>query len=1147
MTFEEILAHVIEVLQREGRISYRALQRRFDLDDAYLDDVKVELIEAKQLARDENGRILVWAAPAATTALPPTVQEELPDSWPAAQTPQQASTYVAPSAPEAERRQLTVLFCDLADSTRLARQLDPEDLRKVIRAYQATCVAVIQRFAGHVAQYLGDGLLVYFGYPQAHEDDAQRAVRTGLGILEAMGTLPARRLRDTSVRLAVRIGIHTGLVVVGEMGSGGRHEYLALGDTPNLAARLQGLAAPNTVVISAATARLVHGYFTCEDLGTHALKGLEMPVHAYQVLGESAAQGRLDVAEATGLTPLVGREAEVTLLRERWAQSRDGLGQVVVLSGEAGIGKSRLVRVLTERVVEVHTPRLMLRCSPYHTNSALYPVIEHLHRLLHWHRDAAPDARLATMEQAVQTARLPLAEVVPLLAALLSLPVPDRYPPLTLSPQRQKQQTLEALVAWLLAEATQQPVLAIWEDLHWADPSTLELLGLLLDQVPTAHLLLVLTCRPEFHPPWIPRSYMTPLTLTRLLRPQVEELALRVTGGKPLPAEVLRQIVEKTDGIPLFVEELVKTILESGLVREEAERYVLTGPLPPLAIPTTLQDALMARLDRLAPVKAVAQLSAVLGREFSYALLRAVAPWDEATLQHGLAQLVEAELLYQRGRLPQATYLFKHALVQDAAYQSLLRSTRQQYHEHIAQVLEEQFPETANTQPELLAHHYTEAGLAEQAIPYWQRAGEHASNRSANLEAISHLHQGLEVLTTLSDTPDRTRQELRFYLALGAPLTALHGYAAPELADYHRHTRELCQRIGDPEQYYTVVGGLLSLHLVRADLRTARELAEERLRLARGGMSAAHLVDAHRMLGNICVHLGEFQTARVQLEQGVAIAAAQLPQHSILLDAGGTQDPRTSCLTWLALDLWALGYPDQARQRGEEGVALAQQLAHPFNLTVVFNQWLRLQHLCRTLHLPLAVERAETSRRLATEHSFIQQMANETYRQGLLLAQQGQLKEGIAQMRQGWAAYRATGANVRQPMYLAPLAEAYGQAGQVDEGLQVLAEALVYVEQAGEGWWEAELHRLKGELLLIQSSDNYVTAESCFFQALDLARQQQAKSWELRAATNLARLWKQWGKHTEAHELLAPIYNWFTEGFDTADLQEAKALLEKLG
>ena len=482
MEFEDVLAQTIALLQRQGRISYGALKRRFNLDDAYLEDLKIELIEAQQLARDENNRILVWAGettppsdPASVT--PPSQTVPSPHTQ-ADQASQSEVSRIARRTTEAERRQLTVLFCDLADSTRLAQQLDPEDLREVIRAYQATCVDVIQRFAGHVAQYLGDGLLVYFGYPQAHEDDAQRAVRAGLGILAAMGTLNTRLAQDQGVRLAVRLGIHTGLVVVGEMGSGGRHEHLALGDTPNLAARLQGLAAPDTVVISDATARLVQGYFTCQDLGTQTLKGIDTPVRVSQVVGESAAQSRLDVAGTSGLTPLVGREAEITLLRERWAQSTEGLGQVVLLSGEAGIGKSRLVRVLTERVVDTGAPRLTLRCSPYHTNSAFYPVIEHLQRLLHWHRDEPPEVRLTTLEQALQTARLPLAEVVPLVAALLSLPLPEQYPPLTLSPQRQRQKTQEALVAWLLAEAAQQPVLAVWEDLHWADPSTLELLGL---------------------------------------------------------------------------------------------------------------------------------------------------------------------------------------------------------------------------------------------------------------------------------------------------------------------------------------------------------------------------------------------------------------------------------------------------------------------------------------------------------------------------------------------------------------------------------------------------------------------------------------------------------------------------------------------
>src|SRR5262245_604151 len=1048
MTFEEILAHVIAVLQREGRISYRALQRRFDLDDAYLDDVKVELIEAKQLARDENGRILVWAVQAATTAPLTTAQEEPPDSLPEVQTLQEAPSHVATGVPEAERRQLTVLFCDLADSTRLARQLDPEDLREVIRAYQATCVAVIQRFAGHVAQYLGDGLLVYFGYPQAHEDDAQRAVRTGLGMLAAMETLNTHLMRDTSIRLAVRIGIHTGLVVVGEMGSGGRHEHLALGDTPNLAARLQGLAEPNTVVISDATSRLVQGYFTCHDLGTHALKGLETPMHAYQVLGESAAQSRLDVVGATGLTPLVGREHEVGLLRERWAQSQDGLGQVVLLSGEAGIGKSRLVRVLTERVVDEGASRLTLRCSPYHTTSAFYPVIEHLQRLLQWHRDASPEARLATLEQALRTAGLPLAEVVPLLASLLSVPVPEQYPPLAFSPQHQKQKTQEALVAWLLAAAAQQPVLAVWEDLHWADPSTLELLGLLLDQVPTARLLLVLTARPDFRPPWVPRSYVTPLTLTRLTRPQIEDMVLQVTRGKPLPAEVLAQIVAKTDGIPLFVEELVKTILEAGLVQEDAGRYVLTGPLPSLAIPATLQDALMARLDRLAVVKDVAQLSAVLGREFAYELLRAVAPLDEALLQQALAQLVEAELLYQRGMPPQATYVFKHALIQDTAYQSLLKGTRQQYHQRIAQVLEQQFPETVEMQPELLAQHYTEAGLMAQAIPYWQRAGQCASERSAHLEAISHLAKGLELLNTLPDTPEHRQQELGVQTTLGQVLSATKGLAAPEVAVAYHQTRALCQEVGETPQLFPVLQGLVPFYVNRGELQTARELEEQMMSLAQRGHDPAHLANAHIMLGGSALFfLGELGAARTHLEQGIS----------------NTTHWEIVRLARLAQILWYLGYPDQALQRSQEALTLARERAQP-------DRWLA-DALLFTAHLHesrreghIAYEQAEAALVLSREQGFAFRLAGATVRRGGALVEQGQGEAGIEQIRQGIAAERATGS--RTSTHLALLARACWHLGQREEGLRVVAEALVVGNSNGEGRWTAELYRLQGELLL---------------------------------------------------------------------------------
>src|SRR5215813_6372555 len=657
---------------------------------------------------------------------------------------QPARVLSPPASPEAERRQLTVMFCDLVGSTPLAEKLDPEDLRQVILAYQQTCAEQIRRFEGYLARYVGDGLLVYFGYPQAHEDDASRAIRTGLGIVTALPELNTRLQQTVKVLsdfpLQVRIGIHTGLVVVGDMGGGGYRDPLAIvGETPNIAARLQGIAEPNTVVISEATARLVQGLFECQDRGPQALKGVSTPVPVFRVLRESEAQSRFEASVKTGLTPLVGREEELGLLRRRWEQAKVGEGQAVLLSGEPGIGKSRLVQTLKEHASAEGATRIEFRCSAYHQNSAFYPVIEHLQRFLQFAPHDTTQAKLGKLQQALAAYRFPQADTLPLFASLLSLPHPEGTPPLTLSPQKQKQKTQEALVAWIVEEAEKAAVYCAWEDLHWADPSTLEVLTLFLDQVPTTRLLAVLTFRPEFLPPWGNRSHLSQIMLSRLERTQTEALVEHVTGGKSFPAEVRQHIVSKTDGVPLFVEELTKTVIESGLVRDEGDRYVEVhdgAPIPPLAIPATLQDSLMARLDRLGPAKEIAQLGATLGREFSYEILAAVSQLDEERLQHGLKQLVVAELVYQRGLSPQAHYLFKHALIQDTAYQALLKSTRQQYHRQIAQVLEGRFPETVETQPELVAQHYTEAGLIKQAIPYWHQAGQNAVQRSANVEAV---------------------------------------------------------------------------------------------------------------------------------------------------------------------------------------------------------------------------------------------------------------------------------------------------------------------------------------------------------------------------------------------------------------------------
>ena len=872
MKFSEVVTQTLAWLQREGRVSYWALKREFELDDEFLEDLKAEIIEAKRLAIDENGKVLVWVG---NSSLESRVQSLESEGEGRASTVQTLDPRRQTLDAAAERRQLTVMFCDLVGSTALSEQLDPEELREVVRAYQATCTDAIQRYAGHIAQHLGDGLLVYFGYPAAHEDEAQRAVRTGLEILARLQTLNARLQPAIKERLPhpiqVRIGVHTGLVVIGEIGNSEKREILALGETPNIAARLQGLAEPDTVVLSAATHRLVVGLFECQDLGLQTLKGMSTPLSVYRVVRESEAQSRFEAAVSRGLTPLVGREDELGLLRRRWAQAKAGEGQVVLLSGEPGIGKSRLVQELKEQLSQEGTIRIEFRCSPYHQNSALYPVIEHLQRVLGFEREDSAQLKLGKLEQTLSHYRFPQADTLPLLAALLSLPHPEGVPPLTLSPEQQKEKTLQALVRWLCEEAERQAVYCTWEDLHWADPSTLELLAFFLDQVPTARMLALLTFRPEFMPPWGSRSYLSQLTLGRLGRSQVERIVANVTGGRTLPDEVVEQVVAKTDGVPLFVEELTKTVIESGVVRAVNSHYELTRPLSALAIPATLHDSLMARLDRLAEAKGIAQLGATLGREFSYELLQAVSSVDEATLQRGLAQLVDAELVYQRGLPPQAHYIFKHALVQDTAYQSLLKRERQRLHQQIAHVLVERFLDTAATQPELVAHHYTEAGLIEQAVPYWQKAGERAVDRSAYVEAISHLSKGLELLKTLPETVERLHQELNLQTPLGLAFMATKNYGAPEVGKAYTRARELCRQVGETPQLAPVLYGLWIFHLMRAELPTAYEAAEQLLRLGQNTQDPALIMEGHHGLGQISYFMGKFAAAREHLEQAVAL------------------------------------------------------------------------------------------------------------------------------------------------------------------------------------------------------------------------------------------------------------------------------------
>ena len=1046
---------------------------------------------------------------------------------------------------DAERRQLTVMFCDLVGSTTLSGQLDPEDLRDVIRAYQATCAAVISRFEGYIAQYLGDGLLVYFGYPQAHEDDAQRAVRAGLDMLEAMDTLSTRVTRERGMRLAIRLGIHTGLVVVGEIGGVGRYEQLALGETPNIAARIQEGAEPGATVISASTYRLIQDHFACQELGQQTLRGVPLPMMLYRVLGERGVQSRFEEEVPRYLTPLVGRVSEISRLVEDWQRVREGMGQVVVLSGEAGIGKSRLIQELKTHLAADPHIWLECRCLPYQQHSVLYPLIELLQRLLQLRREDTPEEQLAKLERMLRQCRMPLEETVPLFAALLALPLSSgRYPSMTLPPLQQRQKTLEALRSILEQLATQQPVLFIVEGLHCADPSTLALLRLLIDKEPLARVLMLLTYRPDFLPPWTQHAHLTSITLHRLPRHQIGTMMAQLTAGKALPLALHQQIVSRADGVPLFIEELTKMVLESGLLREADHHYELIGPLPALAIPTSLQDSLMARLDRLVTAKGIAQLGAVIGRQFSYTLLHAVSQLDDATLQRELGQLIEAELLYQRDELPQATYIFKHTLIQEAAYQSLLKSTRQRVHQQIAQVLAAQFPEIVETQPALLAHHATEAGLTGQAMAYWQQAGQHALEQSANVEAVVHLRRGLALLPALPDSAERTQQELDLQAALGPALIPTKGYAAPDVERAYTRARELCQQVGETSQLFPVLRGLWVCYEVQGQLHLARGLGEQLLDLAHSLRQPALFVEAHRALGNTLFWLGELAAARVHLEQGMARYDAT--QHHALAFLYGT-DPRVVCLAYTTWIWWLLGSPDRALASAHEALTLAQSLAHTHSVAAALHWMAVLRQLRREKRA--AHEGAEELIDLANAQGFPYWLAEGIILRGWALAMQGHTEEGIGQIQQGLVDYRATGAAVQRPYWLALQAEAYAQAGRHEEGLAVLDDGLTTADTTGACWYQAELYRLKGMLLHKsegQTQQAAGTPEVWYRQALDLARTQQAKSLELRAALSLSRLWQQQGRGDEARELLAPVYHGFTEGFDTADLQEAQALLEEL-
>jgi class 3 adenylate cyclase/predicted ATPase len=1042
---------------------------------------------------------------------------------------------VSQGAPErAERRQLTVVFCDLVGSTALASRLDPEDLREVIAAYRRAVAEVVVGLDGLVARHLGDGVIILFGYPRAHEDDAERAVRAGLDMIDAVRHLDVR-----SVKLQARVGIATGLVVVGDpIGGGGVPEQSVVGKTPDLAARLQELAEPDTVVIAADTRRLVGDLFEYRELAGSAGKGLGDLPPAWRVLRPSGVASRFEALRGSALTPLIGRDEEIDLLLRRWARARGGEGQVVLVSGEPGLGKSRITAMLEERLRGQPHFRQSFFCSPYRQDSALYPCIDQIGRAAGFAPTDPPASKLAKIEALLARGSISDDDVA-LLADLLSLPGSQRHPLPNLSPRRKKEGTVEALIRRLESLANRRPVVVIFEDVHWIDPTSRELLDRTVERVRSLPVLLIVTFRPEFQPPWTGEPHVTMLVLNRLDRRNRAALAAQIAGGKRLPDDVIAQIVERTDGVPLFIEELTKSILESDLLREEEGRYVLAGPLPPLAIPTSLHASLMARLDRLASVRHVAQTGAAFGRWFRYATLRAVSGLPEDELQAALDRLVASELVFQSGAPPDAVYTFKHALVQEAAYGTLLRNSRQQLHRRIAEALEVHFPELIDSQPELFARHYTEAGVIEKSVFYWSKAAQRSAAHSAMAEAAAQFQKGLDQLALLPDSIDRRRQELAFCSSLGVALRFVKGLAAAETGRAFARARELWEQLDCPSGFLQVPYWQSLHHQNRGEFDLARRLDGDLLHLSRQRGDSAGLILGHLCSGRTLMLAGDFPTCRLRLDAALALFDAN--SHGSLANQTGN-DVQVAALGWLGLVLLCLGYPEQALASSRAAADRARELAHLPSLANSLSVGTRVLSLIgddATLD--------EWSRQLiavATEHGFPHWRGEGTAFRGWVEVKNGDAAEGISLLQSGIAAYRATGAEVYVPHHVALLAQAFQIAAQPDEALALLEDALQIVGRTGERWYLAELQRHKGQLLLLRGHAD--AAEGQYHKALGVAREQQAKLWELRAAVSLAGLRRDQGRRSEAHDLLAPVCGWFTEGFDTPDLREAKAVLDEL-
>jgi class 3 adenylate cyclase/predicted ATPase len=1196
MKFYEVVEQVLTLLQREGRVSYRALKREFGLDDDYLEDLKEELIGAKRLVTDEDGRFLLWVGEGSLessvqsleskTANPPDARRETLDARPISYTPRHLAERIrtereameARGAPDGERKTITALFADLKGSTALIEHLDPEEARRIIDPALQLMMDAVHRYEGYVAQALGDGIFALFGAPIAYEDHPQRALYAALRMQEEMRHYADTLRTKGSPPLLMRIGVNTGEVVLRSIRKDDLHaDYVPVGHSTNLAARMEQLAAPGSILVTAYTHNLTDGYFAFKSLGQTQIKGVEEPLTIYEVLGAGPLRTRLQVSTRRGLARFVGRQGELEQLKLALEQAKAGHGQIVGVIGEPGVGKSRL---FYEFKLTAQSGPLVLEAYSvsYGKASPYLPVIELLKNYFQIQpQDDERTRRQKVIGKVLELDRS-LEETLLYFFALLGI----EEQPLAfqqMDAQIRRRRTFDALKKLFLRESLNQPLILIFEDLHWIDSETQGFLDTLSESVASTRLLLLVNYRPEYRSEWGQKTYYMQLRLAPFGKEEAEEflevlLGTTVYTLRATSLQTLKQLIlEKSEGTPFFIEEVVQTLAEEGILTGERGHYRITRHATMLHLPTTVQGVLAARIDRLtAAEKAFLHHLAIIGRQFSLNLIRQVVVQPDEELYHLLSALQRKEFLYEQPAFPESNYLFKHALTQEVAYGTVLQDKRKALHERTAQAIESLYGAKLEDHYSALAHHYSRSGNTQKAVAYLHLAGQQAVQHSANAEAISHLTTALELLKTLQDTPERIQQELTLQIALGVPLVAVRGWAAPETGHAYTRARELCQEVGEISQLLLVVYGLWLFHFLRGELQTARELAEQLLSLAQRAQDPSALLWVYDALWSALFFLGEFTQAQQYYERGIALYDPQ--QHHSLAFLYAGHDPGVCCRAGTAWVLWLLGYPDQALKRVHDAVTLAQDLSHPFSLAFALGYGAWPHQFCREGQA--VQERAEAVIALATEQGFVFDLAMGTILRGWALAEEGQGEEGIAQIRQGLAAYQATRAELVRPYFLALLAEAYRKVGQTEDGLAALAEALSLVDKTGECWYGAELYRLKGALTLqkfqVQGSKFQVEnpqsafrnpqseAEACFLKAIDIAHRQQAKSLELRAVMSLVRLRQQQAaqpesritqhetrtKLDEAHQMLSEIYHWFTEGFDTKDLQEAKALLDSL-